>query len=250
MNLDVTHLAGPLWIGSHPLTLGPCCDEHDRHARRGDALARAGFEVVVLCAEEWQPDLPGVEVIHAGFDDDHSGLDEAQVNIAKRAAAKTARRISQGRKTLVSCWAGRNRSGLVSALALAATSGIHPQEAGELIRSKRAGALTNMAFRGMLSGMGNSCELCEAAPVTRRYHEDAICWVADCKTCRGVKMVVYKEHGVMPPPGHLRHMAEMLRLCGRPRRGGYYVDDAMNSEPRHYHAHLRPRITPKRRMDS
>ena len=36
MNLDVTHLAGPLWIGSHPLTLSPCCDEHDPHARRAD----------------------------------------------------------------------------------------------------------------------------------------------------------------------------------------------------------------------
>ncbi len=242
--IDATHIAGPLWIGSHPLTMNLCCEEHDNKGRRGDDLARNGFEVVVLCAEEWQPKIPGVETIHAPFDDDHQGLDARQTEIAFDAARKTADRIAEGRKTLVSCWAGLNRSGLVCALALASVTNSTPQEAGRLVRSKRDGALTNMAFRGLLSRLElkKTCELCEAEPLTRRYHEDGICWVADCKTCKGV-MVVYKEHGVMPPPSHLEHMVETLRLCGRPRRGGYYVDDSMESVPMHYHAHLRPRRT-------
>jgi hypothetical protein len=221
--------------------MGPCCDEHDRKARHSRALANNGVKVVVLCAEEWQPEIPGVETIHAPFDDDHQGLDSRQAKIAFDAAKKTARRLAQGKKTLVTCWAGRNRSGLVCALALSAVTGTNPSDAGVLIRSKRAGALTNMAFRSMLSRLElkKPCELCEAAPITRRYHEDALCWIADCKACK-VPMVVYREHGVAPPASHLEHMIETLKMCGRPRRGGYVVDDSMVSIPDHYHAHLRP----------
>jgi hypothetical protein len=182
-------------------------------------------------------------VIHAPFDDDHEGLDAAQTQIMLNAAQKTAERLAAKRKTLVTCWAGRNRSGIVCALALSGITGAHPAKAGKLIRGKRAGALTNMAFRGFLSRaqLRQACELCEAKPITRRYHEDAICWVADCKSCGPVPMVVYKEHGVMPPPVHLQHMVEVLRLCGRPRRGGYVVDSERRSIPDHFHAHLRPR---------
>lgn len=239
--IDVTHLAGKLWIGSHPLTMNPCCDEHNRKARHSRALAREGFEVVVLCAEEWQPEIPGVETIHAPFDDDHTGLDQAQTKIALDAAAQTADRLSRGKKTLVTCWAGRNRSGLVCAFALAQISGAHPRRACDLIRRKRDGALTNMAFRALLSRaeLEKPCDLCEARPITKRYHEDAICWVADCKQCR-VPMAVYKEHGVVPPSNHLKHMADMLKLCAKPRRRGYVLDDSMLSIPDHYHIHLRP----------
>lgn len=244
MTLDVTHVAGPLWIGSHPLTMNPCCDEHDRLARVSNAVGRDGFEALVLCAEEYQPGqehFPGVEVIHAPFDDDHRGLDERQARIAFSAAERTAQLLSAGKKTLVTCWAGRNRSGLVCALALSSVTGEHPSDSTELIRSKRAGALTNTAFRSFLSGLQlkSPCELCEAKPITRRYHEDAISWIADCKQCQ-VPMVVYREHGVMPPPGHLEHMIENLKLCGRPRRGGHYVDSERRTIPSHWHAHLRP----------
>jgi hypothetical protein len=243
VSLDATHLAGPLWIGSHPPIPGHRCGDHPLEADCGQ-LQEQGFTVLVLCAEEWQPHgdhFPGVEVVHAPFDDDHRGLDEAQTKIATDAAKRTAQRVAEGRKTLVTCWAGRNRSGLVSALALSAVSGAHPARAGDMIRSKRNGALTNMAFRGLLSGaqLKQRCELCEAKPVTRRYHEDAISWIADCKQC-GVPMVVYREHGVMPPRRHLEHMLSNLRLCGKPRRGGHYVDSKRTTIPEHWHAHLRP----------
>jgi hypothetical protein len=249
VSLDVTHLAGPLWIGSHPAVPGHRCGRHVFECLP-DELARAGFEVVVLCAEEWQPSLPDVETIHAPFDDDHQGLDARQTKIAFDAAGETSEHLAAGKKTLVTCWAGRNRSGLVSALALATISGVHPSKAGELIRSKRDGALTNGSFRGILSrarraGSPKPCELCEAAPITRRYHEDAICWIADCKSCSEpgapVPMVVYREHGVVPPQRHLEHMIELLMLCGRPRRGGYALDNSMNTIPDHWHTHLRPR---------
>lgn len=244
MSLDVTHLAGPLWIGSHPPIQGHRCGDHPLEAN--PALVPAeGFEVLVLCAEEWQPGpehFPGVEVVHAPFDDDHQGLDARQKEIAFQAARRTAKRLQEGKKTLVTCWAGRNRSGLVSALALSAVGDMTPAQAGELIRSKRLGALTNMSFRSLLSRLQlrkGACELCEAKPITRRYHEDAVCWVADCAQC-GVPMAVYKVHGTMPPPAHLDHMLGVLQLCGRPRRGGYVLDDSMNTIPDHYHVHLRP----------
>jgi hypothetical protein len=207
-----------------------------------------GFEVLVLCAQEWQPDpdhFPGVEVVYAPFDDDHRGLDEIQRQIAFNAAGETAEHLRNGKKTLVTCWAGRNRSGIVCALALSAVTDYTPGQAGELIRSKRLGALTNMSFRGMLNrlvkkpGAMAACELCEAKPITRRYHEDGICWVADCKQC-GVPMVVYRAHGVMPPKQHFEHMIGLLQLCGRPSRDGYYVDLERRTIPEHWHAHLRP----------
>jgi protein-tyrosine phosphatase len=210
-----------------------------------DALAHNGFEVLVLCAEEWQPSsehFPGVEVIYAPFDDDHSGpLPPRQQRIAFDAAQKTAQALTAGKKTLVTCWAGRNRSGLVSALALASVSGEHPAAAGDMIRDVRDGALTNMQFLSLLSRaqLKKTCELCEAKPITQRYHEDALCWIADCAQC-GVPMAVYREHGTMPPPEHLDHMLETLKRCGRPRRGGHRFDDSMNTIPDHYHVHLRP----------
>ena len=34
------------------------------------------------------------------------------------------------------------------------------------------------------------CELCEAAHLTTWYHDDEVCWIADCEIC-DVPMVVW-----------------------------------------------------------
>ena len=55
----------------------------------------------------------------------------------------------------------------------------------------------------------DGCDLCEAARITPWFHEDDICWIAECEIC-AVPMVVWRGHGVEPPAGELAHMHEQL----------------------------------------
>ncbi len=86
----------------------------------------------------------------------------------------------------------------------------------------------------------DGCELCEAAPMSRWYHEDATCWVADCESC-DVPIVVWKEHGAAPPDEDVEHMlSQLVRVAtGRFGSGGFSVDRVMRQIPDHFHAHAR-----------
>jgi hypothetical protein len=241
VTLDATHVAGDLWIGSHPGVQDHSCEgPHD------DTLEVARrFDCLVLTAVEWQPPtefFPGVEVYHAPFDDDYDGVGPGQLELAFQAAAWSAGRLRAGKSCLITCWAGLNRSGLTTALTLAEVSGMDPQTCGRLISAKREYALSNPFFRQVLARLSTKepCELCDARELTRRYHEDRVCWVADCKTC-GVPMVVYKVHGEKPSGSSRRHMLKTLLACAPPRRGGWELDLVRRSIPDHFHAHLRPR---------
>lgn len=131
--IDANRVMPKLWIGSAP-SVGP-------------GLAHAGFDAVVLAAEEYQPtsrELPGVRVIHAPFGDTRWPTD-AEIRRAVRAADMVAAHLAAGDRVLVSCWMGRNRSGLVTALALRRL-GVPPNHAVELVRRARPGALFNDAF--------------------------------------------------------------------------------------------------------
>src|SRR6476646_7447121 len=61
-----------------------------------------------------------------------------------------------------------------------------------------------------------NCDLCEAARITPWFHEDDICWIAECEIC-AVPMVVWRSHGVAPPTDQLAHMHD--RLATTPTRG-------------------------------
>jgi len=103
MNLDVSKIAPNLWQGSNP--------------PHGPLLRQAGFDVLVLCAYERQyPSsyFPGMQVLKVPLDDGHVVPKEQ----AKRAGAEVARLVRAGKKVLVVCNMGVNRSGLVTALAL------------------------------------------------------------------------------------------------------------------------------------
>jgi len=54
-----------------------------------------------------------------------------------------------------------------------------------------------------------SCDLCEAALITKRYFEDEVCWIADCEICV-VPMVVWREHGSSPSPEIRSRLLESL----------------------------------------
>ena len=140
LGFDATRLTKGLWIGSKP--------------EIGRMVAESGFDLLVLCAEEYQPpawQFPGVEVIHAPFDDSDVSPTAHEKKIARSAAKRVVDALEQGSNVLVSCYAGRNRSGLVCGLALVAT-GYAPVQALRLIQDRRKGALTNQWFVDLLTG--------------------------------------------------------------------------------------------------
>ena len=44
----------------------------------------------------------------------------------------------------------------------------------------------------------DGCDLCQAARITPWFHEDEICWIAECTIC-ATPMVVWRSHGTAPP---------------------------------------------------
>jgi protein-tyrosine phosphatase len=140
-SLDVARVAPKLWIGSAPPV--------------GRSLSRAGFDAVVLCAKEYQPpsrELPGVFVVHAGFDDSLQPSAE-DVETALEASRLVATLVADKQRTLVSCWLGKNRSGLVTALALHRLYGASGRECIAAVRSARPGALFNPAFVALVEDL-------------------------------------------------------------------------------------------------
>jgi hypothetical protein len=83
------------------------------------------------------------------------------------------------------------------------------------------------------------CDLCEAARISPWYHEDDVCWIADCELC-DTPMVVWRNHGTQPPDDHRAHMLAALAHVADTVFDAHYVDDHMRNIPDHYHAHARP----------
>ena len=113
----------------------------------GSLLKRQGFDVLVLAAEEYQPEshrFPGVEVIHAPLFDEHE-QGAFDVLSARRTALLVTNRYRDGKKILVTCHEGRNRSGWIVGLALTML-GMSGRNAVDRIRRRRANALTNRTF--------------------------------------------------------------------------------------------------------
>lgn len=136
----------------------------------GPLLRQAGIDTLVLCAEEWQPPgvvdpvcaailgyrpdqhpYPGVTLVYAPADDDFDQPPSpAILGLASKAAGHAARRILQGGKVLVSCWAGKNRSGLVTCMALHGLTGLGGRDIIAHMRRARPQALTNPQFRAAI----------------------------------------------------------------------------------------------------
>jgi len=140
-----SEIADNLWQGSAPspeLMKGVGC----------------GFKVLVLCAEEYQPEpahFPRQEVILSPNDDRASvPPSRAQIEQAVQSAKRVARFVASGTPVLVTCYLGLNRSGLVTALALHFLKGISGIEAIEKIQDKRGPrALSNPHLAEFLRGV-------------------------------------------------------------------------------------------------
>lgn len=114
-----------------------------------------GIDTIVLAALEYQPParlFPGTEVIHVPLDDApgrQMRVDE--IEGAARAASRVARRLRAGRRVLVTCQMGLNRSGLVAALAMHEVYGMSPDEIVKRLRGARGmWALSNPNFERLL----------------------------------------------------------------------------------------------------
>lgn len=138
--IDANRLVERLWIGSAP--------DADKD------LGACGFDTVVLCAEEYQPRgaFGSARVLHAGFDD--AQMDARTAHVAMRAAEEVARRWRRGERVLVTCMAGRNRSGLVSALALCLIGGVSGKQALRHVQMMRPTSLANPDFAKFLTTLG------------------------------------------------------------------------------------------------
>jgi len=109
--------------------------------------ARVPFDTVVLAAVEYQPELPGYDVLRVPLDDGPppDALTRAAIRDGARAIA---REVRSGRRVLVTCWQGRNRSGVLAGLALVEL-GVPGLQAATLIRLLRNG-LSNPHFLRMV----------------------------------------------------------------------------------------------------
>jgi hypothetical protein len=84
------------------------------------------------------------------------------------------------------------------------------------------------------------CPLCEAARITPWYHDDDLCWVAECTICT-VPMVVLRDHTRAPDAELKAALHDRLALVVAEHfTFEHWVDDDMRQIPDHYHAHARP----------
>jgi hypothetical protein len=83
------------------------------------------------------------------------------------------------------------------------------------------------------------CELCEAARLTPWFHEDDLCWVAECEAC-AVPMVVWRPHGIDPSEQEQDRMIERLHAVADAQLGQHWLDPDRRSIPGHWHVHARP----------
>jgi protein-tyrosine phosphatase len=121
MTLDASNIARRLWVGGKPPL--------DR--------ALPDFDVLVLCAQEIQPELVSFQgtVIRCPLPD--AALTPAELARAVTASRTVAERLVAQDRVLVTCAMGINRSALVTSLALGLCTRMSATTIISLIRARR-----------------------------------------------------------------------------------------------------------------
>ena len=132
-------VAPGLWVGGHDYVDGTAGAGVQR------AVVRDEFDVVVsLFSRDGHG--PDASVEHHAHRMPDAQLDEQDLADIDRLARVVAERLDEGKRVLVRCQAGLNRSSLVAALALV-HRGVSPQEAIDAIRAGRSpNCLFNRSF--------------------------------------------------------------------------------------------------------
>lgn len=110
-------------------------------ALRGEAFKHA--DVLVLCAEEHQAKglkaPQGKHIVRLGFDDDiYRPIPPEVGRIFHEHARNLGKMALGGRKLMITCAMGLNRSGLITALTLMHGYRMRPSEAIKMIRARRS----------------------------------------------------------------------------------------------------------------
>lgn len=136
--IDATRIAPKLYQGSYPVT-----------------ALRPMFDVLVLCAKELQhrsPE-PGLTIVHCPLEDDGSPMTRSEWYRAYTTSEVVARYLAGGKRVLVTCAAGRNRSGLVCALTLYRLTALDGEQCIQQIQARRRDALQNDFFVAALRAL-------------------------------------------------------------------------------------------------
>lgn len=160
--VEASHIIGGLWQGSAP--------------NLAEVQAK-GFDAVALCAVEHQPQRAAdgrLRVIRCPIEDEPDRmLSLAARHLALEASHEVAQHLLRGQNVLVTCHAGLNRSGLVSALALHMISGWDAETIIRIIRRKRSYlSLSNPDFVAIIQ---EATERPERALVTQNPRPHQVC---------------------------------------------------------------------------
>lgn len=140
--MDVSQIYDGLWQGAHPPI--------------GTLVKDSGFSLLILCAREYQPpanNFPGIEVFYAPNKDNFIIPPSREtLNSALQAANKAVEFLQRKKQVLVTCWAGINRSGLVSAIILHKLLNVSGITACSIIERQRT-VITNPQFLKCLSAI-------------------------------------------------------------------------------------------------
>jgi len=117
------------------------------------------FDIIVMCAGEWQPTLTLPEdrtkrVIRLPFDDTYEALIPSVLRSLHLTANELVAQHKTGKRILITCMAGRNRSGILAGLVLMKRFGMSGDEAILVIRDARGpAALSNPSFSSYLQSL-------------------------------------------------------------------------------------------------
>lgn len=100
MGIDATRVASKLYVGSFPPS----------------SLAKRGIDAVVLCAEERQSVWPDIYTLRIPLDDGPLSFEDYKK--AVKVAADVTRLRQAGKRVLVTCQMGVNRSALIAGLSM------------------------------------------------------------------------------------------------------------------------------------
>ena len=110
------------------------------------------FDLIVFAAVEYQPTasaFPGSVVLHVPYEDDA----EVPVQAIHTAARHITRALRRGKRVLITCAMGLNRSGLITALVLMNLLGWSGARAVSHVQRARFGALSNPWFTAYLTSL-------------------------------------------------------------------------------------------------
>lgn len=123
---------------------------------------RSDFTDIFLCAREYQPDshLFGEARVHQyPFFDDYQKVTPDEFKQIALAVAAACHAVENGGKILITCMAGLNRSGLVTALTLMKVKHMRAMEAIFTVRMARGPrALSNPIFESIIKKVGETSD--------------------------------------------------------------------------------------------